>query len=467
MTIGSTKSVDYYPFPFWLAYTTSLLKRDLPAVVTGIDGVVHDMTAEEFFNKIWKIKPDVLLTELTTISLRADLELLKRIKEDLGSIIIIAGNYATAVSRELLIQNLFIDFILVGEYEITAKELLNCLIDSGLDKLSNIKGIAYRSSDNNSIIVNESRGLLTDLNELPFPDREDFPATIYPDFTLYSPCISIISSRGCPAGCIYCNERHVLYNSPKYRMRNPSSVVDEMEYCIQKYGAKQFYFDDQSFVVNQKHVHDICSELINRNIIIPWTCMGDAMFSDYEMLKIMARAGCIGMKFGVESAVPEILKNIHKPLKLKQVEKVVEWCGELGIRTHATFCLGLPGETASTVQESMAFMEKINIDTAQVSKAIPYPGTPMYDWAKKNNYLTTSDLEAFDGAGKAILNYPDFSNRELDRWYEIFYKKVSRKKLFKYLKEPIQSFSIVQEMWRRKGFFSVIRSISTFINRGI
>jgi len=220
-------------------------------------------------------------------------------------------------------------------------------------------------------------------------------------------------------------------------------------------------------VVNKRHVTGICNEMLKRHIRIPWTCMGDAMFSDYETLALMARAGCIGMKFGVESASPEILKSIHKPLNLDMAKRVVKWCKELGISTHATFCLGLPGETPATIKQTMDFMELLNADTSQVSKAVPYPGTPLYKWASENNYLTTRDLSQYDGMGRAVLNYPDLSNTELDRWYGIFSKKVARKKIIKYVKEPAQSLSIIKEMWKRKGFFSIVRSIKTFVRRAV
>lgn len=256
-----------------------------------------------------------------------------------------------------------------------------------------------------------------------------------------------------------------MYASPKYRSRSAASVVDEMQYCQQKFGARQFYFDDQSFVVKKKHVMDICAEIMRRGLAVPWTVMGDAMFVDREMLEAMAKAGCIGMKFGVESADQTILKAIGKPLDLEKAKQVARWCKELGIRTHATFCLGLPGETVETIKKTMAYMEEIEVDTAQVSKAVPYPGTPMYEWAMKNGYLTTMDLGNFDGMGDSIISYPGLSNQEIDAWCAVFSRRVARKKVLKYLFEPRQSLSIIIEMARRKGVMSLLKSLYTFVRR--
>jgi len=465
MTIGFSKSVDYYPFPFWLAYALALLKRDTKANASGLDGVVMDLTGDELLAEVKARKPDLLVTELAPLTLDDDLAFLAKVKAETGCKVCICGNHPTIFGLELLAENSSLDFAVRGEYEFAVKELVDALM-AGEDDLSGIKGLVWRTPAGD-VADNPKRELLKDLDDLPFPDREDFPATIYPDFTMYSPCINIVSSRGCPCGCVYCQERHVMYASPKYRPRDPQKVVDEMEYCIERFGAKQFYFDDQSFVIQKKHVLGICAEIKRRGIKIPWSVMGDAMFVDRETLAAMADAGCIGMKFGVESADAGILKAIGKPLDLKKCAQVATWCQELGIRTHATFCLGLPGETEETIRKSMVFMEELEVDTAQVSKAVPYPGTPMYNWALERGFLATTDLAKFDGMGASVMNYPGLSSADIDRWYAIFSRRVSRKKLLKYLFEPAQSISIMREMCRRKGFASLMKSLGTFVRRAV
>lgn len=464
MTVGFSKTVDYYPFPFSLSYTSALLKRDTDAEVKGIDGVVLDMTDDEFIDVVLGERPDVIITELTTLTLKDDLKLLKKLYDEIKCKIVVAGSYVTVLPEQILKENPYIAMILVGEYEFTAKEIVEYFLGETGKEMNDIAGLVYRNS-RGEILQTKHRPLIASLDELPYPDREDFPATIYPDFTLYAPCINIISSRGCPAGCIYCVERHIIYNSPKYRVFSPKRIVDEMEYCIDIYGARQFYFDDMSFVVNRGHVAETCEEIKRRGINIPWTCMGDAMFVDYSTLEKMAEAGCIGMKFGIESANQEILKTIGKPLDLEKAKKVVRWSKKLGIRTHATFCLGLPGETVDTIKKTIAYEERLGADTAQVSKAVPYPGTPLYKWATENGYLVTDDYAAFDGTSKAILSYPNLSSEDLDKWYEIFCKKVARQKAVKYLTEPGQSLSIIKEMYKQKGLLSMVRSIKTFLGR--
>lgn len=462
MTIGYAKSVDYYPFPFWLAYALALCKRDTAASCSGLDGVVMDLTDVEMLAAVTDRKPDLLVTELAALTLTDDLRFLAAVKEATGCRILVAGNHATVAAAALLEENDCLDFAAIGEYEFTVKEVVAALL-AGKDDFTDIAGLVSRRDGD--VLVAPRRELLADLDSLPFPDRDDFPATIYPDFTLYSPCINIVSSRGCPCGCVYCQERHIMYASPRYRARDPEKVAEEMEYCVKRFGARQFYFDDQSFVVKKSHVLGVCAAIKKRGLKVPWTVMGDAMFVDRETLAAMADAGCIGMKFGVESADPGILKAIGKPLDLEKCRQVVKWCRECGIRTHATFCLGLPGETEATIKKSLAFMEELDADTAQVSKAVPYPGTPMYAWASEHGYLVAKDLTSFDGMGSCVVGYPDLPAAEIDRWYGIFSKRVARKKLFKYMSEPGQSLSILLEMGRRKGVKSVLKSAWTFVMR--
>ena len=127
----------------------------------------------------------------------------------------------------------------------------------------------------------------------------------------------------------------------------------------------------------------------------------------------------------------------------------------------------MPGETVDTIKKTIAYEERLGADSAQVSKAVPYPGTPLYKWAIENGYLVTDDYAAFDGASKAILSYPNLSSEDLDKWYEVFCKKVARQKAVKYLTAPGQSLSIIKEMYKQKGLLSMVRSIKTFLGRAV
>ena len=466
MTIGFSKSVDYYPFPFYLSHSTALLKKTLPGhFVRAIDGVVNDYTSDELYDEIVKNPPDIFIAEVTFITLQDDLEFLRKLKKDFNCLLVVTGVYVTTNKEKVLEDNPFIDYAIQGEYEISLGQLVGRLAEESQDLLEDIPGLIFRKDG--GVTKHPESASVKDLNQLPFPDREDFPGPLYADFAFHSPCITMTATRGCPAGCVFCVERHITYNSPKYRIRDYKLVVDEMQDCIEKFGAKQFYFDDQSFVVIKKFVLNFCDELIARNIKTHWSVMGDAMFVDYQMLQKMAQAGCIGMKFGIESSDETILKNIDKPLDTEKAVQVVKWCREVGILTHATFCVGLPGETEETIKETANYIETLNPDTAQISRAVPFPGTPLFNWAKENNYLTTNDLSLFDGAGKSVLNYPNLSAERIDHWYEKILRRVARKKLITYLMHPINSIGYVLQLCRQKGMLRTFQTVSTVVTRTV
>lgn len=465
MTIGQTKSVDYYAFPFWLAYTTALLKRDTNHQIQGLDGVVTDCDQQEYFEKVERFSPNVIIVELTTISIDQDIQNLSSMKEAFNCVIIATGNYPTAKHKAILREYPCIDYCIRGEYEYVALDLVHVL--DGKKNVQEIQGISYRSDDG-SVKINPDRPLSkTDYANLPWPDREDFPATLYPDFAIYAPCVTMTASRGCPAKCVFCQERHIMYNSGAYRIRAPKDVVDEMVYIRDHFQARQIYFDDMTLVVNNDYTQAVCEEIIKQKLGIPWTCMGDVMFVKPETLRLMAKAGCIGMKFGVESADADILKTIGKPLNIKKAKEMVALCKDLGIRTHATYMIGLPGETEETIQKTYDCMLELNTFTSQIAKAVPYPGTPFYQWATEGNYLNVDQLSDLDGMGKSVMEYPELSGERMDSWYEKFSKTIARQKLKNFIGNPQSSFSILKEFVRHKGMKKTFDSIYTVVERTV
>jgi len=197
-------------------------------------------------------------------------------------------------------------------------------------------------------------------------------------------------------------------------MFSPERVVDEMEHVIKHYGAKEIYFDDDDFCVNKKHVLGICQEIKNRNLNIKWSCMGDAMSTDEEMIKAMAGAGCIFMKFGVESGNKEILKNIGKPLDPERAILISKLCRKYNIRTHATFSFGLEGETLETMKETLRLANKIKFDYAQVSITTPFPGTRYYEKLIRKGFLKHVDWNKFDGTNSCVFNTASLTAEEIE-----------------------------------------------------
>ena len=399
-----------YPFPFYLAYTANILiKKGYD--VTACDGVALNLSDQEFLNRVKKESPHIFVFETAMHAFRYDMQLIKKIKEINQDIItVVVGPHATGYAKELLKEFNQIDYAIRGEYEFAVSQLVDILSSKGTLKLKEIDGLAFRENKSD-IFVNNNKAYIDEINDLPMPWFKGFPEPsnnmidVYGDgINTYKPAITLHSTRGCPYKCDFCLWVQVMYDNKKYRRFDPKRVVDEMEHVIKEYGAKEIYFDEDNFCVHKKHVISLCEEIKNRKLNIKWSCMGDAMTADEEMIKAMGEAGCIYMKFGVENGNKEILKKIGKPLDPERAVLVSEWCWKYGIMTHATFMFGLSGETKETMEDTLNLANRIKFDYAQASIATPFPGTRMYEKALANNEIDkTLSNESFDGAQSSVM----------------------------------------------------------------
>ena len=416
------KEKNSYPrfamFPFFLGYTAALLERD-GFDVKVIDGVPLNLSREEFMQRAIAVGPDVILFEPATPAMNWVGQLSRDLAQQTGAKIVYAGSHVTSFPREVLEEQPHVSFVMVGEYEMAFLELAHCL-RGGRDP-TGLRGVAFRTAAGQ--FTGGLRAAEIDpVDQLPPPARHLFPAYFdrnlarYHDgFCQHRPAIQLHSSRGCPFRCNFCLWIQVMYNNGKHRGFPAARVVDEMIEARDKFGAKEIYFDDDDFTVRKDHVLRLCDEIERRGLRIPWSVMGDAMATDEETLVRMASAGCIGMKFGLESADPEVLHRINKPIKLDRVRLVTNVARRLGIKTHMTVTFGLSGETHESMQRTFDFACSLDIDSVQFSVATPYPGTRFYEELQQGGRLKFEHWEEFDGANNAVFEGegldPDFVER--------------------------------------------------------
>jgi radical SAM superfamily enzyme YgiQ (UPF0313 family) len=404
------KDKESYPryamFPFFLGYTAGLLERD-GFEVKAIDGVPLNLAHEEFMKRAIEAKPDVILFEPATPAIYRIGRIAQELAEATKARIVFAGSHVTSFPREVLADFKHVDFVLIGEYEMTFLQLARRLrAGEGWEDLA---GIGYRSESG------EFRGgkrapEIDPIDQLPPPARHLFPAYFNTDLARYHdgfcqhrPAIQLHSSRGCPFRCNFCLWIQAMYNNGKHRTFSAKRTVDEMVDVMSRFGAKEIYFDDDDFTVRKEHVVELCDEMERRGLRVPWSVMGDAMSTDEETLVRMARAGCVGMKFGLESVDPAVLKRIGKPIKVDRVELIANTARRLGIKTHMTVTLGLSGETRESIEKTFEFACRIDVDSVQFSVATPYPGTRFYQELEQAGRLKFQSWEDFDGANNAVF----------------------------------------------------------------
>jgi len=325
-----------------------------------------------------------------------------------------------------------IDFALIGEYELIIKDLLDAL--EGKKKLKNIPNILYR--DNGKVrMTRRSKDpfLGIKFDSLPFPDREDLPVEDYHDMEINgSPNAQMLTSRGCPFQCKFCCTT-IMWPGGAYWQRSPENVVDEMVYVRKKYKVKSVYFDDD--VVFPNMILGISKELKERGLDIPWTFMGSIHISE-DVIKKAVDAGCIGLKFGIESINPEALGGINKTwVKREKVKKFVEMCKKYNLFTHGTFIVGLPNDSRKGILETLKFAMELDLDSFQVYAAVPLPGSPFYKEAKKNGWIVNHEWIYFNGDHPNI-SYPWLSKEEIENLFNLWLRMRHLLILKRRLKNP-------------------------------
>lgn len=404
----------YLPFPFFLAYATSLLKEN------GFDAVLVDAIAEgisykEFIQKAHKESPDLMVVETSTVSLNDDLNFINSAKFDMP--IALCGPHSGISEPDFLIEQARIRYILKGEYEFTLLDLVKQL-SNGSD-LSLVYGLTYRSGNGKNVKVNPARVLIENLDELPWPWRKDLPMLRYHDTPgdIPWPSVQMLASRGCPFGCKFCLWPQVMYGERNYRVRSLLDVVDEMEFLVREMGFKSIYFDDDTFNISREQMFAFSRLIKERNrqkrINVPWAIMARADLMDRQLLEEMHSAGLAAIKYGIESAEQSIVTNCGKDLDLKKTEMIVGITKELGIKTHLSFAFGLPGETKETVRKTIFYTLHLDPASVQFSIATPFPGTEYYNDSEKSGFLVSKEWSDYDGNYKSVVRTERLNAREL------------------------------------------------------
>ncbi len=376
-------AIENSSYPLGLLYLASVLERDNHEVmVKDYFKDPFESVKEEIIDLIKNYSPDVIGINCTTLNRMAGFEIAKITKEKSPKIkIIMGGVHATALYKQIL-ENFPIDIIVLGEGEITISELIKAF--SKNIKLENIKGIAFKK--NKDVIFTGIREAIKNLDELPFPKHE-----LCEDAIKKSKTAVMMTSRGCPFGCIFCST--CAYWGRKWRARTPKNVVDEMEHIIKRFSyVERIFFHDDEFTIDNQRVINICDEIMKRRIKIKWGCSSRVDTVSEEMLIKMKQAGCDEIDYGVESGSQKMLDSMGKKITLEQTKNAIELTNKVGIPYHPFMIIGVPGENWDTINETINFIKELkNADIGNgVAGLQIYPNTPIYELAKKQGIIDDS-----------------------------------------------------------------------------
>jgi anaerobic magnesium-protoporphyrin IX monomethyl ester cyclase len=313
--------------------------------------------------------------------------------------------------------------------------------DSPLD-FSEVKGIAWRKDGES--IVNPSRPFIHNLSDLPLPLHELLPLQKYKMPLIKGAFTFIVTARGCPAACTYCI-KHVSYQFSA-RIRTPENIMQEL-WLLKKLGINNIHMYADLFTVNREQVIGLCKLMIDQKINLRWTCNSRVDYVDEEMLTLMAQAGCWLISWGLESGNEQILKHARKGAYPEKAVNSLTIAHKVGIKNWGYFIIGLPGETETTIKETIAFSKRLPVDIALFHVAAPYPGTPFFFEVVKNGWFRPGTRwEQVDMDKGTVLDYPDLPAERLLYWQkEAFRQWAFRPKpIITYLKMVVSDVSTIK-----------------------
>jgi hopanoid biosynthesis associated radical SAM protein HpnJ len=409
----ATREIESFWYPVWLSYPAGMLPGS-----RLLDAPPHKVTAAGTVQLAHEYEFVVLFT--STVGFESDLGLIRRMKEVRPELkVAFVGPPVQVRPAESLMASEDIDFVVRGEFDYAVVEFAQG------KALQEVSGVSYRR--NGQVIHNPSRPPLDteELDRLPFATeayKRDLVIENYNVPFLLHPYVALYTSRGCPALCTFCLWPQTL-SGHAWRVRSAENVAEEMRQALKMFPqVKEFFFDDDTFNIRKERVLELCARF--KPLGFRWSCTA-RVHGDYETLKTMADAGARLLIVGFESGDPTILKNIKKGTTPEMARAFMKNCRKLGIAIHGDFIIGLPGETKESIQRTIDFAKELDTETIQVSIAHAYPGTELYDYARRNNFLATEALADAQGHQLPHLEYPWLGREEMmaavNRFYDSYY----------------------------------------------
>ncbi|MEM3566843.1 MAG: radical SAM protein [Candidatus Bathyarchaeia archaeon] len=397
--------------PLGLAYLASVIRDEHDVRI--VDSNVLDYSLDDVRRELKNFYPDVVGITSSTPSIYEAYkvaEVAKSVRDDCT--VVLGGPHATFLPEEALTECRSIDVIVQGEGEETFQKLINA-IDHGT-RLEEVRGIAFREGD--KIVATNPRPFIDDLDKIPFPSIDLLPIEKYAlQGISYMP---ITTSRGCPFKCSFCASSRLFGGC--WRGRSPKNVVEEIRLIHDEFKIKNIEFVDDTFTLNGRRAEKICDEISREGLDISWGASSRVDTINRELAEKMRKAGCWIVYLGVESASQKILNVVGKRVTINQIIKAVKTLKEVGIQILGSFILGFPEETVETAEQTIAFAKKLDLDYAQFSILTPYPGTPIYEYARENNLLLTKDWSKFN-ATEPVMKLKNLTIKQLQSLFEKAY----------------------------------------------
>jgi len=418
--------------PLGLYYLTEVLEMD--GISTSILDFKASLPTKSTFHDYLKThQPKVVGITSFTFNFSNALQILREVKKTVpNAATVMGGIHASALTKDILESTPSLDYIVMGEGELTFLELCKDVLSG--KPVEDVNGLAYRKK---GAVLNPPRGFMDDLDVLPIPKRDQLPGEDYPVATVQT-------SRGCPYGCIFCAINKFYEN--RIRLRDPARVADECDYLVNKCGREQVYFFGDAFTYRGNWVEALCDEIMRRGLKFRWACETRVDNVGLSMLRKMKRAGCVEVQYGIDYGDETVLKRLGKAISLENVDDAVRWAKKAGLFVEAFFIFNCPGEDEETMENTFQLIQKTPIDAVEVNLLTPYPGTVLYENLDRFRMrIVNRDFDYFT-TKKYVMENLDFPRRRFVPAFRRLLKRLNlvsgpdyTPEIFNFLKKDIRS----------------------------
>jgi radical SAM superfamily enzyme YgiQ (UPF0313 family) len=377
---GSFASVGSQAPPLGLCYIAANVKKS-GSTVKILDAPALNLDLSKTIEEILRIKAQLIGISASTVSIPRASELAKAIKEHgITAPIILGGPHVSSIPVETLEEFKEFDLGVISEGEYTALELIDCYKNAG--NFKDIPGIVYR--DEAQSALSTPRGNIENLDALPLPawgllpwlPKHYKPA---PHSYRYLPSATLVTSRGCNGTCTFCARP---FMGEKYRSHSAEYTLEMIDYLVKAYGIRDIMFYDDNFLLDRKRVMAICEGILKRNYRLSWSCLARTDVMPEDFFKVIKRAGCWQIAYGIESADQTVLDNLKKRTTVEKMEAMIRQTNEAGIHSRGYFMIGCPGETTESIEKTTRFLTKSGLNDFHVTFCTPMPGAELFNTAE-------------------------------------------------------------------------------------
>ncbi len=384
-----------------------------------IDGVPLQIPYPKLEEMIVAKQPRVVGITSTILSSREAATTAEIVKRRLPDAVCVGGGPHITSVPEVAMRDPY-DAVALGEGEYTFLEVCQ-LVANGSRDFSSVKGLVYRLDGD--VKYTAPRGNIMDLDELPLPARH-----LFPPLTAYNPLpaswrlwppVHLFTSRGCPFACNFCDRTVV---GKKFRAKSAGRVLEEIEDCLTRHGAREIRFFDDTFTIDRERAAGVAEGILRRGWTFPWTVRTRVDMIDKELLALFKRAGCWQILFGLESGDERMLRALDKGVCMEDNIRAMEWAEEVGMAVRADFIIGAPGETRESIRKTIDFAKRFRaLQVANFNMFTPFLGTEFGRVLREQGKVVHEDYDFYRVAidpRQAKLAYvtEGFTEQEIVAW---------------------------------------------------